>query len=94
MGKRHAPTHACRHNCTPRKHTHTHSPTHRHSPTHGMARHGTARHGTQVTFHISSKRNSPFTNSMRFAKNINDASREMMDTLMRHIAASSKDAKK
>ena len=105
-----------------------------------------------VTFHITSKRNSPFTNSLRFAKNINvrksawaapgvaaavarraaarrplhavvacrissvafrcnvvrcalclimpravlpqDASREMMDTLMRHIAASSKDAKK
>jgi hypothetical protein len=59
-----------------------------------MARHGMARHGTQVTFHISSKRNSQFTNSMRFAKNINNASREMMDTLMRHIAASSKDAKK
>ncbi len=75
-----------------RTQAHAHTLTHIQTLTH--TRHGTARNGTQVTFHISSKRNSPFTNSMRFAKNINDASREMMDTLMRHIAASSKDAKK
>ncbi len=41
----HAPTHACRHNCTPLKHTHTHSPTHTHTLAHTLT-HGTARLGT------------------------------------------------